>query len=246
MAHVDLAKAEATQIGMEAGKVAAAFGLALVLVLIAATLFVLGTSLFLGEWLFGSLGWGIVHGTEACIAVALSLVLAGLGIRAARIGAAIAIGIIAGVVVALVLGFWLFNRLYDAIAKGLNLALDPATAPLAVGVVFMAIVFGVAGIVLAARMSGASASGRIGLVIALTFVGGIFGAFTAITYNAPVAAAIGVAVFYIAWIVALAMDVARTGIDMEALKLRFTPTQSIETGKETLEWLQRRMPPGIG
>ena len=44
----------------------------------------------------------------------------------------------------------------------------------------------------------------------------------------------------------MAVDVMRTGIDIEALKLRFYPTQSIDTGKETLEWLQKRMPPGIG
>ena len=44
----------------------------------------------------------------------------------------------------------------------------------------------------------------------------------------------------------MAVDVSRTGIDVEALKSRFTPNQSIETGKETLEWLQKRMPPGIG
>ena len=41
-------------------------------------------------------------------------------------------------------------------------------------------------------------------------------------------------------------DVARTGIDVEALKNRFYPVQTIDTGKETLEWLQKRMPPGIG
>ncbi len=39
---------------------------------------------------------------------------------------------------------------------------------------------------------------------------------------------------------------ASTGIDVEALKARFYPTQTIETSKETLEWLQKRMPPGIG
>ena len=44
----------------------------------------------------------------------------------------------------------------------------------------------------------------------------------------------------------MGVDVARTGIDVEALKIRFTPTQTIETSKETLEWLQKRMPPGIG
>ena len=32
----------------------------------------------------------------------------------------------------------------------------------------------------------------------------------------------------------------------EALKARFYPAQTIDTSKETLEWLQKRMPPGIG
>jgi hypothetical protein len=40
--------------------------------------------------------------------------------------------------------------------------------------------------------------------------------------------------------------VSRTGIDVEALRRRFTPVQTIDTTKETLEWLQKRMPPGIG
>ena len=44
----------------------------------------------------------------------------------------------------------------------------------------------------------------------------------------------------------MAIDVARTGIDVEALKRRFYPAQTIDTSKETLEWLQKRMPPGIG
>jgi glucan phosphoethanolaminetransferase (alkaline phosphatase superfamily) len=245
MAHVDLAKAEATQIGMEAGKVGAAFGLALVLVLIAATLFVLGTSLFLAEWLLGSMGWGIVHGMEACIAVALSVILAALSIRAARIGAAIAIGIIVGVIVTLVLAFWIFNRLYDAIFQATNLNLDPASAPLVVGVVLWALIGAIAGIVLSAR-SMDTWGARIGTILGLAILGAIVGALTAITYNPQVAAGIGITVGYAVWIGVLAADVARTGIDVEAIKLRFTPTQSIETGKETLEWLQKRMPPGIG
>ncbi len=74
----------------------------------------------------------------------------------------------------------------------------------------------------------------------------LLGAFTAITFGPQVAAGIGIAVGYVGWMAFMGMDVARTGIDVEALKTRFTPTQTIETSKETLEWLQRRMPPGIG
>ena len=35
-------------------------------------------------------------------------------------------------------------------------------------------------------------------------------------------------------------------LDVEALKRRFYQEQTIDTSKETLEWLQKRMPPGIG
>ena len=34
--------------------------------------------------------------------------------------------------------------------------------------------------------------------------------------------------------------------DVDALKAKFYPTQTIETSKETLAWLQSKMPPGIG
>ena len=44
----------------------------------------------------------------------------------------------------------------------------------------------------------------------------------------------------------MVIDVAATGVDIDELKARFTPTQTIETSKETLEWLQSKMPPGTG
>ena len=69
---------------------------------------------------------------------------------------------------------------------------------------------------------------------------------TAWAIQGLVAAGVGIAVGYITWIALMGIDVSRTGVDVEALKARFTPTQTIETSKETLEWLQKRMPPGIG
>ena len=83
-------------------------------------------------------------------------------------------------------------------------------------------------------------------VAGLTVLGVAIGAFTAITFQTEVGVGIGITLGYITWIALMAIDVMRTGIDIEALKLRFYPTQSIDTGKETLEWLQKRMPPGIG
>ena len=85
-----------------------------------------------------------------------------------------------------------------------------------------------------------------GAAVGGLLVGVLLGAFTAITFGPQAAAGVGIAVGYITWMVLMGIDVSRTGIDVEALKARFTPTQTIETSKETLEWLKKRMPPGIG
>ena len=246
VAHIDLAKAEASQIGGQVAQVAALSVVAIVLVIAAATLLVLGTSLFLGEWLLGSMGWGIVHGVEASLAVAMTCVFVAMSVAASRIVRALAIGIVVGLLVALVLGFNLPNRLYAAVREASGVAVDPSSAPLIAGAILIGLVGLIAGIVLAARMRGASAGSRIGVVLGVTVLGVAVGAFTAITFNPQVAAGIGITVAYAVWMIVMGVDVARTGIDVEALKLRFMPTQTIETSKETLEWLQRRMPPGIG
>ncbi len=171
MAHLDLAKAEVSAIGGQIARTAALIGAAIALLIMISILLVVGLSLFLGEWLLGSIGWGVLHGTLAFLSVALACVVAAVGVSAGRIGRAF----LAALTIAIILAFLL------------SLAL-----PTQVGI------------------------------------------------------ALGIAVGYIAWMVILGANVARSGIDTEALKARFYPTQTIETSKETLEWLQKRMPPGIG
>ena len=41
----------------------------------AAFLAIIGTSLFLGEWLLGSIGWGVLHGVLLFVSAAVGLVL---------------------------------------------------------------------------------------------------------------------------------------------------------------------------
>ena len=69
---------------------------------------------------------------------------------------------------------------------------------------------------------------------------------TAATYGRQVGAALGITLGLVTFLAVLAIGVVRTGIDMDALKARFYPDITIDTSKETLEWLQRRMPPGTG
>ena len=352
-AHVDLAKAEASAIGRQVGLLAALGFLAFILVVFAAFLLVIGVALGIGEWVFGSMGWGVIHGVEAFLSIAMAAILVAVGISGVRIVRSLAFAIIVGILVGLIFGLDLPNRLYAAIGETLALQIEPGVRPLAVAVGIWGLIGAVVGLAVAYRLRqvggsiallvtlvasialGAALAGRvlpdvgsvlvvavwlvlgavagvlgarmmttnttgervgavlvaiiigaiIGAILALlipawigvaagAIVGGVilgvavasalhgrdgalatlgtlivailFGAFTAITFGPRVGAALGVTVGYIAWMAFMGADVARTGIDMEALKNRFYPVQSVETGKETLEWLQKRMPPGFG
>ena len=248
LSHVELAKAELAAIGGEIARVAALAGLALAVVIFAVILVVVGTSLFLGEWILGSMGWGILHGLLLFIAIALAAALLAVGIAGVRIASAFAVALVVGLVVGVAFALAIPNLLYtaagDALAQQAGLQVDPGLRPLVVGAAFWGIIGLLLGIGMALRVTGAGM--RFGTLL-LGLLGGIaFGAFTAIDFEPQVGAGIGIAVGYLTWIALMAVDVGRTGIDVEALKVRFTPTQTIETSKETLEWLQKRMPPGIG
>ena len=245
MAHVELAKAEAGAIAGQVGRLAALGALALVLVIFAVFLLAIGISLTIGEWLLGSMGWGVIDGVLLFLSVAMAAVLLGVGISGRRIGGSLIAAIVIGIVVGVVLGLDLLNQAYKAIGDATELAVDPGVRPLVVGVLLGGLVGLVAGIITAVRMS-ASGGGRFVAWAGLTVLGVALGAFTAITFSPQVGAGIGITVGYLAWMLLMALDVSRTGIDIEGLKNRFTPTQTIETSKETLEWLQKRMPPGIG
>ena len=245
MAHVELAKAEAGQIAGEVGRVAALGALAIALVIFAVFLVVIGTSLWLGEWLLGSMGWGVLQGFLLFVSVAMAAVLGALGIAPRRLGGALLVSIVVAVVVGVVLGLGLLNQLYASVGESLGLAVDPGIRPLVVGMLLGGIV-GIAAGIAAAVLMNASGGGRFVALAGLTVLGVVLGAFTAITFGPQVGVGIGITLGYVTWMVLMGIDVTRTGIDVEALKQRFYPVQTIDTSKETLEWLQKRMPPGIG
>ena len=82
-----------------------------------------------------------------------------------------------------------------------------------------------------------------GLVIGVLLGAGV-GAVTAIALSVQVAAAIGLSVGLLAWTVAVAFGAFRSGIDTEALKARFMPSATIDTTKESIEWIRERAPMG--
>jgi hypothetical protein len=170
-AHLELARAEAGEIGAEIRRVALLAGLAFGALFVLGMLLPIGLLLFLGDLLFGSIGWGVAIGTFALIDVAVLAVLVALGIRRGPLGGAFLVAVLIGAVV--------------------------------------------------------------GLLLSLTRAFGL-----------PPLVAIGITLGLLAWPIAAGYLAARAGIDTEALKARFYPSQTIETTKETIEWVRARTPLG--
>jgi hypothetical protein len=166
--HIDLAKAEAGEIGAEIKRVALLAGLAIGAVIALSFLLPVGLLLFLGELIFGSIGWGVLLGSVLLVDLAVLAVLVALGVRRARIGQSFIIALVVGV-------------LLVVIGVLAHLSLRPWGA--------------------------------------LSAFGGL-----------------------VAWPIAAGFGVAREGIDTDALKARFYPTKTIETTKETIEWVRARTP----
>ena len=142
--HVALARTELSEI-LERAKAAAIFvGLAIALLLFAAILASVGTTLFVGEWLFGSLGWGVLHGVLLCVALVAALLLAALEIPGRHLAATFVAAVGIGIVVAVVLGLaWpnqAFTRIGDALIPGIETGVRPLVAGLAVGALLVGLV----------------------------------------------------------------------------------------------------------
>ena len=237
-AHIDLARAEAAAIAGEVAKVAAFIGIAIVVVLFAINLAIVGTSLFLGEWILGSLGWGVLHGVLLFIAIAVASVLLAVGVSGGRVVGAFAVALIVGILVGVLMALGLPNQAYTSIGESALPGIEPGVRPLLVGVLILGGLGLLLGLIAAFRGAGAGAA------VAGLVVGAVIGAISAATPGVQVGAGIGIAVGYLTWIGLMVLDVSRSGIDVEALKAKFIPSQTIETSKETLEWLQSKMPPG--
>ena len=158
----------------------------------------------------------------------------------ARIGRSFLIGLLLAIVVGILMAFGLPNQAYTYVGDNTLPGIEPGVRPLVVGMILIGLIGLIVGAIAAAR------GGGVGALLAGLVAGVVIGAISATTPGYQVGAGIGIAVGYLTWIALMITDVATTGVDVEALKARFTPTQTIETSKETLAWLQSKMPPGTG
>jgi hypothetical protein len=221
----------------EVGRAAALGGLAFALLFLAGLLVPIGLLLFLGEWIFGSIGWGVLLGSLLLIDVAVVAALVAVGLPGSRLGRAFLLALLLGVVVGIVLGLDLTNRAWTAVGDGLMPGVDVGFRPLAIAVLSLALIGGVIGLIGGLRAPGGSAVG--GLFVG-AFTGIVLGVLTAVALGPRVGAAFGALATFLAWPALMGLDVSRTGIDGEALKARFYPDLTIETTKETIEWVRQR------
>jgi MFS family permease len=242
-AHVDLARAEFGDIAGEIKGIVALGGVALALTLFAFTLIAVGLPLFLGDWLFGSMGWGIVHGVLFAAAAAVTAIAGALGARGRTVLLPVLGGIAVTVAITALIGTdvahrgaaELVSRGEPAIRIDIPAGWDTLLAGALGGAVIGAVLLLVAGLVV--RRSG---RGALGLFFDGLIVGALLGAVLGVaSYGWQLAAAIGVTVGLLTWIAGAATGL--TGLDLTARFERLRPTTTIDTAKETLEWVRARI-----
>jgi len=242
-AHVSLARAEFGEILSEGKRVGILAGIAFGLLLFVGMLLPLGLTLFVGEWLFGSIGWGVLLGAELTIGGAIVLVFAALYVPSQRIVGRLLVALVIGIIVAVLLVLDLPHRAFTSLGASVVPSVDPGPRPLVVGLAIGALIGAILGI-LAGFVRRLGGGGTLGAAIGLAILGLLIGALVAIDYSPAVAVALGLALALALWPTLVGIDTYRRGIDLEALKNRFYPRLTVETTKETIEWVRKQRPLG--
>jgi len=149
-AHLELLKAELAGIGAEIKWIAALVGGIVALLLFALSLLAIGGVLFLGEWLFGSIGWGILHGLLLSIGGIVAMALLILDVPRILVTRSLLWALVSGASVSVGLGL---NLAREAATRGADFVianvvanLDPAWAPAVVAGVAVGVVLGIVGV----------------------------------------------------------------------------------------------------
>jgi hypothetical protein len=237
-AHLALLRAELAVVGRELAIIVGLGVAALVLALLILVLLYVGTFLFLGEWLFGSMGWGILHGT-----LLTGAIIAGIGLNlAGGCMGAYGRGFLIGLVVAVLVGLlFASNVLRSGAVAGAeaiesSVPLHPNLLPTLVGLVVGAVVVGLIGLAAAWRTPY-----RLQAFIAGLVIGALFGAILgSAVFDNPGAAAIAVTIGLLVWIIATFALAARRGFDTEARYARLVPRESIDAFERTRTFLTQQ------
>jgi hypothetical protein len=241
-AHIALARAEAEDIAEEAKEVSVFGCVAIAALLFLALLIPIGMTLFLGEALFGSMGWGILLATLLGVAVAITVTMLALEVSGVKVSWAVAI--VVGVIFGILFAGSFLNELWRRIGEAVGITFGAAqgAVPLVVGALIIGIVGAVIGLAIGARAGGAKPA--IGGLVGGLLIGAIAGAFSSNTFGLGPGVATGIAIGLIVALVLLITRFLDEGVDTERLKTRFTPQATIDMTKETIEWVRERTPLG--
>ena len=231
-AHIDLARAEFSEIGGRIMHAVALGGIAFVLLVATGLLIFVGLPLFLGETIFGSMGWGLLDGVELLLAIAVLLVLAIVEFRWSWLVSSFVVALAVGLIVT---GLLLAN--WQSITKGYAGLESLPWASIIAG----AILIGLVGVLLGASFGRGPAGAA---MVAGIIVGALLGWLASVNPGIRVSVAMGLAFVLLFWPIVAAVLLFRQGVDREKLKARFVPSQTIETTKETIEWVREQMPLG--
>lgn len=237
-AHLALLQAELAVTGREIGIIIGLAIAALSLALLIVGLLYTGTWLFLGEWLFGSIGWGVLHGTLFTVAVIVPI---GLNLAGGWVGAW-GRGLLAALAVTVGLSILFGSNLLrnGAVAAGDSLegslSLEPAILPTLVGIVAGALVIGLALFILGLRG---------GQAFKLLFVGAILGGVVGAILGSVVfdlAGAVAVALTFglVAWIGGTILLAYRRGFDPATRYDPLVPRESIAALEGTKAFLAKQ------
>jgi hypothetical protein len=241
-AHVALLRAELSRAGRELGIIV---GLALAAVVLAAllgTLLYVGSLLFIGEWLFGSMGWGILHGTLMTLAFITGI---GLNLAGAWMGAW-ARGFLVGAVVTLVLSIVFASNVLRTAAVNVAeasedaIALHPDLLPTLVGLVAGAVLLGLLGLAAAWRMGGERAAFgplAVGGLLIGAAVGAILGS---VEFDNPGAVAVSLVIGLVTWMGTSLALAARRGFDVEGRYAALVPRATMAAFEETRDFMMRQ------
>ncbi len=234
-AHIALLRAELDEIMGEVKVLATQAGAILGIALFTATMLYVGGFLFLGEWLFGSIGWGFAHGVLFGVAIIVNLAFMMLGARGSSLALAFVLAAGLTVAIALLCGS---NVAYNTAAGAASGLAQPLGTP---GIV--ALLGGIViGIVLFTLLF-ARAGGRNG-AIAGFFLGAILGALVGwliagAPWTWPPAVGFAITIGLIAWAM-LAALLALPGLNPEERFAKLYPRQSIESFEETRTFLEEQ------
>jgi hypothetical protein len=252
-AHFRMLSAELSEIMDEIKRALGLIAAAAVLLVLAIVMVGVGTLLWLGEWAFGSMGWGVLHGTGFLLTMAVVAVLVILPNSGPRLGAAFAVSLLVGVVIGVIFWLRLTNQAWgwvgDSFFAGLAWpdggAISAADRPVIVAALVLAVLSALVGGLLAfAAGQGLGRLGdALGGAIVGAIVGGLLGGLLGVPMSWGCAFGTGLAVLLILMPI-LALVFVLPEADWGELKKRLIPSQTVETTKETIEWVREQMPLG--